>query len=338
MIDILLIDRDSLFQKAFTKLLSEQEICRLAGIAETKDQVVCFLKHFHPQIVFMDIILGEESGIDICALIREQCPEARVYILSNYCNFRLMKEAMDAGVEGYLSKPVSRPILSALICACKEEEKWEEDSSVEELFDAVRQKDYKKALNTAGTITEKLMEENLPEKRREKLRFLAFHLFSMIPGIEQKQKNYYMQKYALSSSVLKEQTLCCNWIIQVITEVFRQICVTKYIRMNHVFQYIEKNKNNEISLTELSGQAGISSGYLSRIFKKYFHISVVDYIHLRKLHMAKYYMISGELSISDISFILGYSESGYFCKIFKKYEGMTPSAFYRKIAGKETVA
>ena len=102
--------------------------------------------------------------------------------------------------------------------------------------------------------------------------------------------------------------------------------------MNQAFQYIEKNLREEISLTELSEQAGISNGYLSRIFKKYYHISVVDYIHLRKLHMAKYYMISTEMNISDIAFMMGYSESGYFCKIFKKYEGMTPSAYLNLIA------
>ena len=50
----------------------------------------------------------------------------------------------------------------------------------------------------------------------------------------------------------------------------------------------KNNKNNEISLSELADEAGISSGYLSRIFKKYYKISVVDYIHLRKLLQAKY--------------------------------------------------
>jgi YesN/AraC family two-component response regulator len=42
---------------------------------------------------------------------------------------------------------------------------------------------------------------------------------------------------------------------------------------------------------------------------------------------AKKYLVSSEMNISDISFLLGYSEPGYFCKIFKKYEKMTPSAF-----------
>ena len=151
----------------------------------------------------------------------------------------------------------------------------------------------------------------------------------MIPGMDNIQKNYYLQKYEITVKVLTKSALCYYWMIQIITEVFRQLCTMKYAHMNKVFQYIENNKNNEISLSELAEEAGISSGYLSRIFKKYYKISVVDYIHLRKLLQAKYYMATSEMNISDISFLLGYSEAGYFCKIFKKYEGQTPSAFHK---------
>ena len=149
---------------------------------------------------------------------------------------------------------------------------------------------------------------------------LESSLFYMIPGMDNIQKNYYFQKYEITMKVLTKSAICYHWLIQIITEVFRQLCTMKYAHMNKVFQYIE-NKNNEISLSELADEAGISSGYLSRIFKKYYKISVVDYIHLRKLLQAKYYMATSEMNISDISFLLGYSEAGYFCKIFKKYEG-----------------
>ena len=107
------------------------------------------------------------------------------------------------------------------------------------------------------------------------------------------------------------------------------LCIFNFQDYNHEKIEIENNKNNEISLSELAEEAGISSGYLSRIFKKYYKISVVDYVHLRKLLQAKYYMATSEMNISDISFLLGYSEAGYFCKIFKKYEGQTPSAFHK---------
>lgn len=237
---------------------------------------------------------------------------------------------MKAGIEEYLLKPLSRIKLHSLIEENQCLKENEDDESVNELFSAIDKKDYKKAYDVSKTVVSELFEKVEMNKRKEKLETIASNLIYMIPGMDKTQKNYYLQKYELSPKTLSKSTFCYCWLIQLITEVFRQLCVMKYTHMNQVFQYIENHKNYEISLSELSEQAGISSGYLSRIFKKYYHISVVDYIHLRKLHMAKYYMFSSEMNISDISFLLGYSEAGYFCKIFKKYEGMTPSAFHNQ--------
>ena len=214
----------------------------------------------------------------------------------------------------------------SIVVPCYNEE---ENVQQEALFAAIEQKDYKKAYDTAKELVECLFEECDRRERRSKLSMLESSLFYMIPGMDNIQKNYYLQKYEITVKVLTKSTLCYYWLIQIITEVFRQLCTMKYAHMNKVFQYIENNKNNEISLSELAEEAGISSGYLSRIFKKYYKISVVDYIHLRKLLQAKYYMATSEMNISDISFLLGYSEAGYFCKIFKKYEGQTPSAFHK---------
>ena len=68
----------------------------------------------------------------------------------------------------------------------------------------------------------------------------------MIPGMDNIQKNYYFQKYEITMKVLTKSAICYHWLIQIITEVFRQLCTMKYAHMNKVFQYIENNKNNEI--------------------------------------------------------------------------------------------
>lgn len=336
MINILLIDSDPLFQKAFLKIISAQKNCEIAGIAETQKQAMELLQNIRPQIVFMDITLQKENDSDICQKIKKRCPETNLYFLSSYCDFRLMQKAMQIGVDGYFFKPVSRLEICTVIDSCKQEEKQEKNQDVEELLMKMSQRNYKDSLNIAKDIVNKITKEKSLIQRREKLMMVAMDLFSVIPEMQMEQKKYYIQKYQLSSLILKRETLCCNWMIQFITEIFCMVCVSKYPYMNRVFSYIEENIDNEISLTELSEKAGISSGYLSRVFKKYYQISLVDYIHLRKIHMAKYYMISSEMNISDISFMLGYSEAGYFCKIFKKYEGMTPSGFYHKVIKNES--
>ena len=153
---------------------------------------------------------------------------------------------------------------------------------------------------------------------------LESSLFYMIPGMDNIQKNYYFQKYEITMKVLTKSAICYHWLIQIITEVFRQLCTMKYAHMNKVFQYIENNKNNEISLSELADEAGISSGYLSRIFKKYYKISVVDYIHLRKLLQAKYYMATSEMNISDISFLAWLQRSRIFLQNIQKIRRTDP--------------
>lgn len=327
MINVMLIDQESLFQKAFRKMIDGIEECRLIGVAETGEEAMNLVNYHHPQVVFADAVLGQESGISLCRRIKELFPSTLVYILSNYCNISLVKNWMMAGLDQYLLKPISRNRISSLILENHQVIEERKDEYSIELFQAIDKRDYKEAYDAAKSIAERIFEKNDISERKDKLEGIASGLLYMVPGMDRTQMNYYLQKYELTPKILTKCTLSYCWLVQFITEVFRQLCVLKYTHMNQALQYIESHKNYEVSITELADQAGISSGYLSRIFKKYYHISVVDYIHLRKLHMAKQYMVSSEMNISDISFLLGYSEAGYFCKIFKKYEGQTPSAF-----------
>ena len=115
MTDVLLIDQDSLFQKAFSKMLGSNDNCRLVGIAENSVDALELITVHRPQIIFCDVMLGVENGLSLCRTIKNRFPDIILYILSNYCNFSLLKNAMSAGVEEYLNKPISRTRLFSLI-------------------------------------------------------------------------------------------------------------------------------------------------------------------------------------------------------------------------------
>ena len=326
LIKILLIDQEHLFQKAFEILVERVENCHLVGVAETGIDAMKMVKKHHPHVVFSEILMGQENGIDICREIRSSFPDISTYILTNYRNLNLMNKAISAGIDNYLLKPISVHRLSE-VCMEGEHQTVEEDESLRELLQSVEDRNYKKSYDMAKTYIRHLFDDVDLSLHRDTLKVTASKLFYIIPGMDYSQKKYYLQKYRLSSKTMSDPVLCYCWLVQIISEVYRQICAMKYSYMNKVLQYIENNINDEISLTELADYAGVSNGYLSRIFKKYYQISVVDYIHLRKLLAAKKYMVSSEMNISDISFLLGYSDAGYFSKIFKKYENMKPSAY-----------
>ncbi len=332
MVPIMLVDNERIYQKAFRILTERADRCHLAAIAESSSEALKLVKKVHPQIVFVDIHVGEDNGIHIAGQIAAQHEKCDVYILTESGDFRCLHQAMQSGVRDYLFKPITSAKITELVRDTESRDGAVVCQEQADLIEMIELHDYEKAYHLVHDVTDYYYRTFEGQERVEQLIQLKNTLIRLIPGVSQKQKDNYQKKYEITNAISRKQIQCLCWLSDLVTEIFRKCCTFKYVQMSKVFQYIEKNKNQDISLSDLSEEAGISCGYLSRIFKKYFKISVVDFIHLRKIQMAKYYMVSSEMNISDISYMLGYSEAGYFCKIFKKYEGMTPSA-YNKQAG-----
>lgn len=95
------------------------------------------------------------------------------------------------------------------------------------------------------------------------------------------------------------------------------------------FDYIHSHKNENVSLKKAADLFHISPSYFSRVFTKETSENYSTYLSLLKIEWAKQLLSSTDMTISEISDSLGFNESGYFIKIFKKHEGVTPS-LYRK--------
>lgn len=100
--------------------------------------------------------------------------------------------------------------------------------------------------------------------------------------------------------------------------------------------HIEKNILNNLTLDDIAGRSFVSSCYLSRAFKKMTGYGFSNYIAARKLSVAKSLLQFSELRINTIALELSYQDANYFCRIFKKETGMSPSDF-RKIVAPEPV-
>jgi DNA-binding NarL/FixJ family response regulator len=75
----------------------------VAESASGADAVPLFLKHM-PDITIMDIRLPGLNGIDAIKAIRQECPDARIIVLSNYDGSEDVRRALDAGAISYLTK------------------------------------------------------------------------------------------------------------------------------------------------------------------------------------------------------------------------------------------
>lgn len=101
----------------------------------------------------------------------------------------------------------------------------------------------------------------------------------------------------------------------------------KYIML--ALQYIDNNKYNNITLTDIAEYCAISEKYLIKIFKESMGTTPIHYLNSWKMHKAKKLLRTTEDSIESISSQINFGSPEYFCRLFKKYEHCSPSQ-YRK--------
>lgn len=101
-------------------------------------------------------------------------------------------------------------------------------------------------------------------------------------------------------------------------------------KLKHAVRYIEKNFKNNITLKDVADYMNFSNTYFSKSFKKYVGVNFNKYITEIRIKEAKRLLEKTSISINDLAFDMGYNEPNYFCKVFKKMEGITPSEYREK--------
>lgn len=98
--------------------------------------------------------------------------------------------------------------------------------------------------------------------------------------------------------------------------------------LNEFSTYIETNIGNpNLSVDDICKNIGISKVQLYRKVKSSLGINVNDYILNTRLNKAKYLLQNDSLSISEISYMVGFSSASYFSTVFKGKFKVTPKEF-----------
>ena len=155
-------------------------------------------------------------------------------------------------------------------------------------------------------------------------------LISFLPEDKNRYEDF-KSKFVLENNADNDVRVLSTWLFNIIEYIFIVRSQNRYPILKNIFKYIQSNIKTYISLDNVVKSCNVSQGYLSRIFKKEFNMTVMNYIHLKKINMAKEYICVSRMSISDVFVKVGYSEFSYFCKVFKKYEENTVSNFKSNI-------
>jgi len=95
--------------------------------------------------------------------------------------------------------------------------------------------------------------------------------------------------------------------------------------IHKVQEWIEANYKKQISNDALAIEFGFSERNLKRRFKLATGISLKQYLQKVRVDKAKKLLISTKQTIDEIAYAVGYENSNFFIKLFKKHQNKTPS-------------
>ncbi|MBQ4280598.1 MAG: substrate-binding domain-containing protein [Spirochaetales bacterium] len=89
--------------------------------------------------------------------------------------------------------------------------------------------------------------------------------------------------------------------------------------------YICTHATLQLSRWQIAEDAHVSEDYLTRVFKKELGLSPWDYLNRYRIWLACSLLKNTGMSVNDVSVATGFLDQAYFCRVFKKIRGFSPS-------------
>lgn len=96
-------------------------------------------------------------------------------------------------------------------------------------------------------------------------------------------------------------------------------------------EYINLNLEKNFTVKDIADSIPVNLSHLSRKFKKETSMTITDYINKNRIKEAKLYLQGDNVSITEVSLMVGFNDLNYFCRVFKKFTSMTPSQYIKNI-------
>ncbi|MCO6490777.1 MAG: response regulator transcription factor [Phaeodactylibacter sp.] len=104
MIEIMIADDHRVFREGIVSILENTGEIRVVAQAQDGKEVMEKLRKARPELILMDISMGEAGGIETTRLVKEQYPEIKILVLSMHSESSYIVRMLEAGASGYLLK------------------------------------------------------------------------------------------------------------------------------------------------------------------------------------------------------------------------------------------
>lgn len=105
---VLIVDDHEVVRVGLRTLLSRVESVEVIGEAGNVSEALEKIRHVSPDVVLLDVRLGDGNGFDVCREVQKLEGNIRVLVLTSFADDNIVVEAISAGADGYLLKEINR--------------------------------------------------------------------------------------------------------------------------------------------------------------------------------------------------------------------------------------
>lgn len=165
--------------------------------------------------------------------------------------------------------------------------------------------------------------------------FTVNSVMRSLNAMDIKLSNEFSEK--MMSEEAMENADSTDTVTETLSSMIENVLIEKYPAstnsadaVQRIIQYARANLDKDLTVKEMGRRFSFTPNYLSQIFKKETGSNFVSFINDLRVEKAKELLRGSELKVSEIVEMVGYNDSQYFYRIFKKHTGMTPIEYRMK--------
>lgn len=302
----------------------------------------------NPDVIITDIRMPVMDGLELSCKIHETLDSVFIIIMSAYEDFQYAKSAMQYGVSDYILKPIDLEKIGQLtqrLRQIREKKRTQKDFICslynKKLGESVAQALQKTDVNEMTSFLDRNVfqlassSSDMKKLCLKLIDILFLHFKTIGVGLE----NVCPPKEGIFARIVE---LGSGGEIRGYTEslfrkVFRFLTEEKSNHEEAVASAAKRIVDREytdssLSLQCVADRVGITPSRLSVLFRQVFGINFSSYLARLRIEKSQVLLRDVSLKIEDIGSMVGYSDSHYFAKVFKRSVSLTPSE-YRNISG-----
>ncbi len=321
MYTVLLIEPRARYSEYAATLKTVESVSRVVAASSGAQAIEC-LKKASVDMVFAVLEHARDEGVDACRQVRAFEEEIPMVVLSATPDFECARCALKLKCHDYLHRPFDRSKFTNVLCGVATKEK----RLCESLFN-----DLRKALKAGDIRGAKEAFEGLVNSCPT-----GYAKCRKLRGVLKEGIGYYGAEVSLPVLLPHVKVMDTNTFL--LKETFERLIkaivdnkLATYNReIDYALNYIEHRVCERLTLEAVASYMNISVYYFSKFFKRKTGCNFVNYVTQRKMEIACSRLTQTEDSVVTIAYELGYAESNYFSKVFKKTFGIAPT-MYREL-------